>query len=154
MMAYLVIRDTREKDGHGWIFGKQKDVCRGTVRQHLGSGDYSLEGYEDRLSIERKGSIAEFATNCVEKRFTKELERLEKIEYSFVLFEFTLDDLMRFPRSSDIPPYKWKYLKVKWPFILKRFTEMQMEFNTRFVFCGKYGRDMARSIFKRVIQND
>ena len=91
---FTVIRDTREKNG--WYF-KETEYCQGMLEQKLDTGDYSIVGLEDILCIERKGCVSELANNIVDKRFDRELERMEGFKYKFLILEFSLTDLMNFP---------------------------------------------------------
>lgn len=152
---YTVIRDTREKEGSGWVFRENsKSGCIGTEFKKLDTGDYTLENYEEILCIERKGSVSEFAGNTVQKRFENELERMRGFKYSFILLEFTMEDLIKFPYNTRLPKnVKRKIMKGK--FILKRTIELMMEYpNTHFIFCGDDGEKIARSIFRRIIDNE
>lgn len=150
-MGFLVIRDTREKPEHGWEWIKSKE-CDGTQIRKLDSGDYSLEGLEETLSIERKGSISEWVGNLFDDgRLERELERLQLFKHSYVFLEFDFKDLMNYPYSSGIPKNKWRYIKVRGPLVLKKTVELMVKYNkTQFIFCGKFGKDIALSIFKRI----
>lgn len=150
--TYKVIRDTREQaEGNGWWF-EAGDRCLGTVSAKLDTGDYSLEGLEDILCIERKASTGEFAKNIIESRFERELERMETFKYPFIILEFTIADILTFPRNSGIPPYKWKDLQITSQFMMKRFIEFQMQYKTKIITTGQYyGHKVAESIFKRII---
>jgi len=106
---YKVIRDTREQNGWTFMAGK---ACEGTISGTLKTGDYSIEGYQDILTLERKGSIAELATNLVEDRFERELERMESFKYAFMILEFSMDDLIKYPKGSGIPSYQMKSVKL------------------------------------------
>ena len=68
---YLVIKDTREKQG--WDF-PQSHSCVGTSIEKLDTGDYTIDGHRDTLCVERKGSVSEFAGNLVQEkeRFVRE----------------------------------------------------------------------------------
>ena len=91
MNKFLVIKDTRERDG--WYF-KESNYCQGMVDKKLDTGDYSVEGLEDVLCIERKGSVSELANNIVDKRFDRELERMRDFKYKFLILEFSINDIM------------------------------------------------------------
>lgn len=149
MSKFTVIRDTREKDNYGWQFNKSK-YCRGTENLALATGDYTLLGYENSFVIERKGSISEWANNVYQDRFTRELERLEDIKYSFILLEFNMSDIVNYPMGSGIPKTKWKYLKVRGSNLLRRTMEIIVKYNTSILFCGNKGKDVALSLFKRI----
>jgi hypothetical protein len=148
-MPYTIIRDTREKKGHGWNFRKS-EYCHGQIITKLETGDYSLAGLEDIFTIERKASATEMAQNVSEGRFMNELHRLEDIRFSFIICEFTMDDLIKFPRGSGIPKHKWKYLKMKGPLLLKKVLELIRDFNVKFLFAGDHGQEVANSLFKRI----
>ena len=51
MNKFLVIKDTRERDG--WYF-KESNYCQGMVDKKLDTGDYSVEGLEDVLCIKKR----------------------------------------------------------------------------------------------------
>lgn len=150
-MSYIVIRDTRERSGHGWTF-KKYDTCLGQQIDTLKTGDYTLRGFENVLAIERKGRVTEFINNLGQKRFYAELDRLELIPFSFVICEFTMEDLIKFPEGSGISPYKWRYIKLTGKVALKLLIEIQMKYKTKFLFCGSKGQIVASSIFKRVVE--
>jgi len=151
-MKYTVVRDSREREGEGW-FWKSSRYCDGTVRGTLQTGDYTLQGYHEMLIIERKGSISEWATNITQARFERELERMAKIRFPFILLEFTLTDVMNYPIGSTIPKRLWGKLHFKGPYILKKTIEFQMKYdNVKIIFCGGSGKEVASSIFKRAIE--
>jgi hypothetical protein len=152
MEKYRVVRDTREHaDGDGWWFD-ESELCLGTVVQGLKTGDYTIEGLEDVLCIERKASTGEFAKNITEGRFERELERMELFKYPFMILEFTIQDILAFPKNSSIPQYKWQYLKITPQFMMKRFIEYQLKYKTKIITTGKFhGQQVTSSIFKRVV---
>lgn len=149
---FTVIRDTREKENHGWQFNKSK-YCRGTENSTMATGDYTLVGFEDKFVIERKGSISEWAGNVFQDRFEKELQRLEDIPYSFILLEFNMSDIVNYPMGSGIPKSKWRYLRVTGTSLLRRTLEFMVQYNTKIILCGNKGKDTALSLFKRIYQN-
>jgi len=146
---YTVIRDTREQEG--WSFSTSGS-CQGTVSEKLDTGDYSLHGYEDVFTIERKGSIAEFAKNVVQDRFERELERMNPIKHSYILLEFNMDELINYPSSLKINYHQKKKIRLRGSFILKRMLEISLKYKPRILFCGKHGKQVADSIFKRIIE--
>lgn len=148
-MKYKVIKDTREQEG--WSFAKS-DNCEGTEIATLPTGDYSIAGYEHLLCIERKGSVAEFANNIVEKRFERELVRMEGFAHAFMILEFEVEDIINFPASSNIPKWKWGKLRVSNWFILKRLMDFQTQYKTKIMLVGKRGKEVVASLFKRIVE--
>lgn len=150
-VKYRVIRDTREQQG--WTFGPSRS-CSGTDICKLDTGDYTLKNYESLFVIERKGSIEEFAQNLFQNRFWRELERLNLFQHAYLFLEFTYEDLMSYPKTTSIPKYRWKHIKVTPPLLLKRYHEMRLAHPTlRVEFVGKYGKDVASSLFKRIYEH-
>ena len=149
---YTVIRDTREKAGQGWFFEPSKN-CGGCESRTLKTGDYTIVGFEDVVTIDRKGSIGEFAGNLYQARFLAELERMRSFTTAIVLLEFSLDDVMNWPASSTIPKARWGSLKLTNFAFLKRLTELQLMFpHVHFVFAGHFGKEYAASLFKRAAE--
>lgn len=146
-MPYTVLVDSREQIP--WKFNKS-EYCAGSEITKLETGDYSLKGMEAYFVIERKGTIAEWSQNILEKRFLNELDRLENFPFAFLLLEFDMKDVMNFPYTSSIPHYKWAGLKIKPDFILRKTLELQMKYKTKFIFVGKFGQPVALSLFKRI----
>jgi methyltransferase-like protein len=152
MKSYEVVRDTREQENNGWIFTPDTK-CLGTVTTKLDTGDYTLKGFEKDFIIERKGRLSEWAHNINEKRFEQELERLESFKWPFIILEFTMQDLMNWPKNCGIPKEKIKDIKVSSKFILMRTNEIMIKYKTKIIFAGLYGKEMATSLFKRVMEN-
>lgn len=150
---FIVLRDTREKEGKGWQFSASK-YCSGTRVQGLKTGDYTLLGYENLLCIERKGSIIEFANNLCQERFFNELERLEDFPYAFLVLEFSLKDLIDYPFSEGIPYSVRKKIKISGAFLLRKLCEIQLKYKTKIIFAGNKtsSKEFAMSIFKRVVE--
>lgn len=147
---YTVIRDTREQQG--WTF-TESAYCAGTVIKTMKTGDYTLEGMEDFLCVERKKNVAEFAKNIIEKRFDRELVRLNTFPVAFIILEFTMDDIMRWPLGSGIPKHLLYKIKISKYFILKRLIDFQTQYkNIQFVMVGPHGKDVLGTLFKKAIE--
>lgn len=146
---FRVLRDTNEKENFGWWF-EEDDRCEGTTTSNLFTGDYTIGGAEDIFVIERKRNTAEFATNIYEKRFEDELKRMEEFRYPFLILEFTIEDLVQFPKNSGIPESKWGQLKVTNKMLIKRYLEIDCEYRTKIILAGPFGAPVAFSLFKRI----
>lgn len=132
-ITYSVIIDSREKIP--WQF-EIDDKCLSSVVATLKSGDYSIAGLEDKLCIERKQSVAEFATNIHESRFEDWVTRLSKFEHAFLMLEFSIDDILRFPVGSNIPPKIWPKLRVSSERILSVIAKLQVNYGINVIFAG------------------
>lgn len=154
---FEVIRDTREKPGQGWTFRKSTK-CDGTIVQTLKTGDYSIVGLEDpakpnSITVERKASIGELAGNLSKSdlpRFERELTRMKEFTRSFVVLEFTFDDLMRWPATSGLGWAARKKIKTTGAYILKVLLQVMARHpHVQWVFAGKHGQAATLAILKQ-----
>jgi ERCC4-type nuclease len=144
---FNIIVDTREQ--LPWEFGFHT-----TSKKKLDTGDYSMEGFESILTIERKKSVSEIANNITESRFKNELERMSKIPHPFIIMEFNLQDIYSFPIGSDIPKKMWDKIKISGNFIMKYLIQAQLNYNIHILFCGdaENAEKTAISIMKRIYE--
>ena len=144
-----IIVDTREQQPWSFDFNE-------IAVAKLDTGDYSVAGLEEVLCIERKKSVSEIANNIVEKRYKDRTKRMSKYKYKFLMLEFDLDDVYRYPRIPDVPKKLWEKIKVSPKFIIKCLIELQVYYNIQVVFCGDHenAERLALSIMKKVYQNE
>lgn len=142
LKSYEVTRDSREQQG--WTF-PASSRCSGTHVGTLKTGDYTLVGYEDKFTIERKASTAEFATNLFEKRFHRELDRMDKFEHAYLILEFQIEDIVLFPEGSGIPRSKWPKLRMTPQLMMCKLHELQLAHPTIHIWLvGRRGREVDR----------
>lgn len=93
-MSFQVVIDTREQEPYSFD-------CA-TVRRKLEAGDYSVEGLDDRVAVERK-SLADFVATVIHSfpRFAAELEKLAALDTACIVVEADLDAVLR-GRFRDI----------------------------------------------------
>lgn len=141
----VIVRDSREKEGYGWRFPNM-------VIKKLDTGDYSVEGFEQTITIDRKGSASEFVGNLYQKRFERELERMSTFKYAVILLEFELDTIANWhanhPRMKRVPKHwKWKGA------ILSQFWKISLKYpHVHFIFAGSDGKAIALSMLKRGVE--
>lgn len=149
--TYKVIKDTREQDG--WFFSPY-DQCNGMEIGTLSTGDYTMRGFEDVVCIERKGCVSEIAGNLGKKKnaFNAEMERMKDYAFSFVICEFSMEDLLNYPNGSNVPYKLRSQVKVTGKYLLKCLLEFQIWYNTKVLFCDnkKNAFLTCNSIFKRL----
>jgi len=85
-----IVVDTREQEPYA--FDPQRVTV---VRRALPAGDYSVEGWEGAVAVERK-TLEDFVSTVIRgrARFRKELRRLEGYEAACVVVEADLRDLL------------------------------------------------------------
>lgn len=144
---FNIIIDTREQQP--WTFDHHL-----VSSEKLDTGDYSVRGLEEILCIERKKSVSEIANNITEKRFKDVVGRMTQYKYSFLLFEFDLEDILIYPVGSTVPKKMWDKIKISPNFIIKHLVELQVFFNIKVLFCGcpSNAERMALSIMKKVYE--
>jgi DNA excision repair protein ERCC-4 len=136
----IIIQDTREQNPFSFAFyGYEITVAT------LKTGDYTLQGYEEIVAIERKKSTSELATNLgkYRDRFEREMERLSKFEHKYIVCEFTESDLLQFPLNSSIPKRIIKYIRMNGKFMRKQLHKYEEDYGVPVIFCD--GKEEAES---------
>lgn len=131
-----IVRDTREQVGF-FTFASYADVQ--IVEKKLDTGDYSITGFEDKVTIDRKKNSGELYLNlgAQSTRINKELERMSKFERAYFVCAFPRNHLDIFPKESGIPPYRWKYLKMTSKYLKLRIHQIEEIYpNISFIFCN------------------
>lgn len=130
-----IICDTREKKDY-FTFATYDDVE--VISYKLKTGDYSIEGYENKITIDRKRTSGEFYINLgsSSKRVKKEMDRMVEFDHAYFVMSFPESDLLTFPKNSGIPYKRWKYLKMGAPALRKTFYEIREQYpSIEFIFC-------------------
>ena len=114
---FTVLVDTREQAAYLFT-GMKADARQGRKRLGvplkkctLGQGDYSIDGYADKVAVERKSysDLAQTLTTGRE-RFVRELERLSSLTTAWVVCEVSLRQMMLGPPqySEVLPKSLWR----------------------------------------------
>jgi ERCC4-type nuclease len=75
------------------------------VVKGLPTGDYSIEGLEDRVTVERKEKSDCYGSlGANRRRFKKELERMADFDYAAIVIECSLADFLTPPPFSQLKP--------------------------------------------------
>lgn len=152
--SYTIIRDTREQQGHGWTFGAHKPDhksprCDGTITQTLGTGDYSIVGYTDILSIERKADFSELWGNYSSKKrpaFEAEMQRMSQLKHPYIIIESSFTpDIMELspPQFSKGVPGK---SLIRW------LMSLSSKYGVHIIPVGPCGKRIAQMICEEVIR--
>ncbi len=149
-MGFTVLIDTREKQP--WDFLSSDVLGREFVK--LDAGDYTIDGLEDVLAIERKRHVAELATNVTEKRFHKWLERMALRRFKYILIECDLQNVVDYPVGSTVPRKLWSKLRITGSYLMKCISQIQVKYGIHVVFCSNANTaaHLATNIMKRVVE--
>lgn len=134
MEKIKIIVDTLEKKDT-FLFRSYADVI--ISKEHLKTGDYSLDGYTDSITIDRKANSGELAMNLGSdwKRFRAELERMREYDLAYFVCSFPYDDLNIFPENSGIPKSKWVQLSITGKYLRRKIHEIHEQYtNIEFLF--------------------
>lgn len=100
-IPFTVVIDGNEKapysfDNIPFLAKDRGPVHIPTVRKHLKTGDYSIEGMEEMVAVERKSLVDLFGTLGGNRdRFERELARLQAMEFAAVIVEADWRDICR-----------------------------------------------------------
>ena len=96
MDGFTITIDTREQQPYAFT---------GAVVQTLPTGDYSIVGLEDRVTIERKSKADAYGSlGGGRARFRREFERLAGYDYAVVVIEDTVPGFLHRPAHSKMNP--------------------------------------------------
>ena len=134
MTKLTLILDTREQDGLDFSKFRDTDV----VRQGLKTGDYSVQGFENKLCFERK-SVADLVGTLIggHERFLREMERMKDFEVAYILVEHTAGAVYRYCAKQG-----WE---LKFDTIIQSLLAYAYHYHVRVRFC-KDREDMAKYI--------
>ena len=94
--GFTIIIDTREQRPYDFP---------GAEKRTLPTGDYSIVGLEDRVTIERKSKADAYGSlGNGRARFRKEWERLAEFDYAAVVIEDSVPGFMCRPSYSKMSP--------------------------------------------------
>ena len=148
---YTVIKDTREQDGYNF---SKFALCKGMMIKKLDTGDYTIKGFEDKICVERKACVAEVAQNLGQKKyaFFNEIERMKEYDHRYIVMEFTLEELLEFPKGAHISQANKKQIRITGKYILRMLMEFQLYDNVHVIFAGnkKNAFLFISSLFKRI----
>lgn len=109
----VIIRDTREQNGYDFsCLSPRPEVKVAT----LTTGDYSLEGLEAQVTVERKSLTDAFGTfGGQRERFIRELERMATYKYAAVVIEADWPTIYNFPPPfSELHPKSIRGSVIAW----------------------------------------
>jgi len=151
---YTVVRDTREKEGHGWQFTKQPETkkpprCNGQIIQKLDTGDYSVVGLEHILCLERKDDFSEIWTNYSNRAtFEEECERMRPFKYKYILIESILTK-----DTLDLSPSQFTR-SVPGRSVISWLISLGIEYGINIVYVGQIGQQYAQMLFQNIIRQE
>ena len=97
---FTIIIDSREQ--RPYMFKNIKPEPPETIVKGLATGDYSIDGLENKICVERK-SIADLfsSVGSGRKRFEREMARMSEFDYAALIIESSLSSIFTNPPSRS-----------------------------------------------------
>lgn len=132
-----IIEDTREQTPLDFTGYRGVE----SVRSGLKTGDYSVQGYEDKICFERK-SIPDLVGTLIggHERFLREMDRMKDYEEKYILVEHSASRAYLYCERHG-----WEY---KFDTIIQSLLAYAYHYRVRVKFC-KNRDDMAEYIVKK-----
>lgn len=129
----IIIQDSQEKYPFDFCF---YDGVEDTIVKRIPTGDYTIEGFEDIVAIERKASVDEVANNFGKKsgNWWKEMQRMSKFRHKYIVCEFPLHHITEYPKHSKIPTNK--RVKMTSMILSKSINKCISEYGIEVIFCN------------------
>lgn len=155
VIPYMVLRDNREQKPQDFApYKTAYHHCLGTEDTTLTTGDYTIKGLEDKLCVERKGSISELANNLGrgKLRFMDEIGRMASFPHKFIICEFPISDLYGWPQTAKMSNWAKKNTKIRANYLLKCMTEFEVQNGIHVLYFAdaKEANKYMSNLFKRV----
>lgn len=118
----VLIKDTREPEFAWDVYFKAP-----VITKKLDTGDYSLQGFEDKIAVERK--TLDDLVGCLTKgrdRFERELERSRSLDYFVVLVEAGYSQLVLGDYRSRLNTKS----------AIESISAFEIRYGTHFLFAG------------------
>ena len=97
-----IIIDSREQDPY--FLRDTKTECSTKIAK-LDCGDYSVEGFETRVAVERKSILDACGTlGNGRDRFKREMERMNELMFAAIIIESSLIDFVNYIKSDETRP--------------------------------------------------
>lgn len=141
-----IIIDSREKTP--WNFDNDEKFG-GVMVAKLDAGDYSLDGLENIISIERKADVNELLSNFYfqKKRLIAEMERLRSVDHVFFIIEQELSDILN-PNSYFVNTARKNkrgpYVPVG--VVMSNLLDLMYDYGIHVIFAGTRAKDITRSL--------
>lgn len=126
-----IIIDTREQYPWDMSFYGFK-----TTSRKLDYGDYSIEGHEDKIAIERKAAVCEIVTNLGREkdRFHREMKKLQQCKEKYIICEFPQYQLLEYPEGQGMPK-RLKDKAIRGYELIYELSFIEEKFGVKTIFC-------------------
>jgi len=138
-----MIRDSREKKP--WDYSRDTSFGGQEVAA-LKSGDYSIKGLENVITIERKKDANELIANFTtdKDRLYREIERLKEYKFAAIVIEQSLTQLLN--ADNYFISKRYKNRKVPVAIVIQNLIKIMVEHGILIVFAGKKAKAISKGL--------
>lgn len=147
-----ILVDTREKIPFDF---EGDNAFADVVYEKLDVGDYTLEGLEHIIAIERKYSADElynnFGSKAGNKRIQAEFDRMSDVKYKFIVIEETLEDIMN-PDNYYVNQKRINKASPRMPcaVVVNALADLTFYKNVHVIYGGEKAQSVTRGLLLRV----
>jgi ERCC4-type nuclease len=129
---FVIVVDSQETK-YPYLFSGELLVRKPLLVDGIRTGDYSIKGFERKITIERK-TLTDLYSSLSTRRikFMEEMERVQYFDCKVLLIESTYDQVINASRTSRVR----KYSKLPRASVLGSLVKINMEFGITVIFAG------------------
>ena len=129
---FVIVVDSQETK-YPYLFSGELLVRKPLLVDGIRTGDYSIQGYERKITIERK-TVADLYSSLSQRRvkFMEEMERVQHFDCKALVIEGTYDQVINPARGS----YTKKYSRMDRNSVLGSLVKINMEYGITVIFAG------------------
>lgn len=148
----ILLVDTRERTP--WDFSNDEEF--GEIKHtKVDAGDYTIEGMETIITIERKASADELLNNFYENkdRILAEFDRMKDYKFKFIVVEQDLETVMN-PQSYYINRSKKNRRSPMVPVavVMENLINIMLEHNVHVIFAGSKAAKITKRLLLRAYE--
>lgn len=144
----IIIQDSQEKIPFDFSFYNVEVEVK-----KIPTADYTVQGFEDIVLVERKASVDEIAANFTFKKdaWWREMKRMSEAKFKYVICEFPFQDVLDYPKSSKAS----HKIKMNGIVISQSINKCIANYGVEFIFCDtkQQAENKTYEILKDVYDN-
>jgi len=139
----VIICDSREKKP--WDYSRDPAFAAQEVAA-LKSGDYSIKGLEDVITVERKRDANELIGNFTtdKDRLYREIDRLKEYKFAAIVIEQSLTQILNHENYYIAKRFKNKKAPVA--IVIQNLINIMVEHGIMVIFAGKKAKGITKGL--------
>lgn len=130
--GFVIVVDSQEAK-YPYLFSGELIVRKRLLVDGIRTGDYSIQGFERKITIERK-TVTDLYSSLSTRRvkFMEEMERIQFFECKALVVEGTYDQVINAPKTG----YVRKFSGLRRESLLGSLVKINMEHGITVIFAG------------------